>query len=424
VSRRAAAIGAAAVAVALAATLAVLLTRGGGPAEPPLRAPASTADTVPELRAPAAKDLPKGCGVGAGTVKKYAPGSDTQRSRTDCRWYSLNGGKEHCGWCVASGGDRERVLEATVTVADGQNPVAGQSVAGNALRQLGPASAAEITAGTPSRTVAGLGDEARYTYSPAVRASGGATEGASLRFRAGAVVVAVRYRGRDFSDDGPQRQVPEAEARRAVLAAASDAARALGKPARPVFAEPAPAGPPPVRRVPRPCDLVPASLAERLAPGAVRRRGASPVADQVVAAYGQASDTCVWDSTPTCCLGKATDHRPERHLSVTVRSFAEWRRGIAVRLAARDYLQLHYDARDGAGHTGFRAVRGLGDQAYADYRTDVSGDDQQGGDVAFRVRNLVIVVAYTGARDEPLPHDMAVNAAYTVAARARAALPA
>jgi hypothetical protein len=327
---------------------------------------------------------------------------------------------------VASGGDRERVLEATVTVADGQTPVAGQSMAGNALRQLGPASAAEITAGTPSRTVTGLGDEARYTYSPAVRASGGATEGASLRFRAGTVIVAVRYRGRDFSDDGPQRQVPEAEARRAVLAAASDAARALGTPARPVFAEPAPTGPPPVRHVPRPCDLVPASLAERLAPGAVRRRGASPVtaADQVSAAYGQASDTCVWDSAPTCCLGEATDHRPERHLSVTVRSFAEWRRGIAVRLAARDYLQLYYDARDGAGHTGFRAVRGLGDQAYAVYRADDAMDDLQDGDVAFRVRNLVIEVGYAGARDEPLPHGMAVNAAYTVAARARAALPA
>jgi hypothetical protein len=414
VNRRTTVIGAAALAVALAATLAVVLTRGPGGAVPPLRAPAYTADTAPEMRVPAAKDLPKACGVRAATVERYAPGAEKQR------------GTKHCGWYSQDDGDatRDRVLDVTVS-AGGTNTSPSTSAAGDALRALDPAAAAAIASGRPARTVTGLGDEALYHYSPALTSRGSAAAGASLRVRVGAVVVSVAYDGRDRTGDGPDHQVPEAEAKRAVLAAASDAAHALGAPAKPVFAEPAPAGPPPVRRAPRPCDLVTASLAERLAPGAVRRRGTPPgmAADLLDTTYGRTTDTCVWDSVPTCCLGGDTDHRPERHLSVTVRSVPEWRRGAAVRLAAREYLERHYDARTGRGRTGFRAVRGLGDQAYAVYRTDQDMDGRQGGEVLFRYRNLVIQVDYTAGRDEPLPHATAIDSAYTVAAHARTTLP-
>lgn len=418
VPRRSVVIGTvAALAVVLAAGL-VVVVRGGGREPVRLAAPPYAADPVPKVSP--VGDIPENCGVRAATVRRYAPDDDGGQDDGECRWYSLNTGKKDCDFCPAGSGDRERVLDVVISRGD-ERTVNGASPGGNALRALDPAAA--LTDAHPPRTVTGLGGEAMYRYSPSLMASSTEPEGASLVFRVGAAVVSVAYDGRDFADDGPTSQVPEKEAKPAVLAAAADVARALHAPAKPAFTEPRPAGPPPIRRMPRPCDLVPDTLVDRLAEGAVRSRGTLPGAPGGNT-YRMAADACDWDAKPTCCLGKDTDHRPERHLSVTVLSAPELRPGLALRMAGRAYLERHYDARDGAGGTGFRALRGLGDQAYAVYRDQrVASTGRSGGEVVFRHRNLLVIVTYTASDDHPLAHEAALTGAYNAAAHARSALP-
>lgn len=430
VSRRYVLVGAVVlVAVAVAVVGVVVGTGGDGGADAPLATPRYTADPVPKARVLDADDLPRRCGVSSATIDRYAPADSPDMDDGNCRWYSLNRGKKHCGFCPANRGDHERVLDINIDPGDGK-AVNGASRAGDALRALNPAPVSLVESGHQGRTVGGLGDEALYFYTSAAMASGGlggrgGKPGASLAFRTGAAVVTVNYRGRDWTGDGPVRRVTEKQAKPAVFAAAADVAHALHAPAKPSFTAPRTAGTP-VRRVPHPCDLVPAKLADRLAEGAERKRGtpSTMVRTPADTPYGLATDTCRWDSLPTCCLHEDTDHRPERHLSVTVASVSEWRRGVAVPLATRQYLERHHDARDGGSARWFRALRGLGDQAFAAYVDDTSlSSDGPVGAVVFRYHNLVIETAYWGDDERPLPRDQAVTGAYTAAARARAALP-
>ena len=425
-SRRTVLIGAAVVAgLALAVTLAVVLTGGSGAApDAPLVRPVAEKDVVPKLRTFDASDIPKSCGISAKTVKRYAPGDHGKQDRASCHWYSLNSGAKNCpGICPASGGDRERVLDVHIERTPHTTSSRGDSEAGAALRALQPAPATRVAAGRPPRPVTGLGDEAYYSYSAALSNPG--DKGGTLAFRTGTALISVTYDGRTWGAKGKLTQVPESEARPALFAAATDVARALGVSAAPRFGDPVSVtGQPPVRRVPRPCDLVPPELARRLAPGAERRRTAQGLASNAVV-YGAGQDSCTWDSTPTCCLNEDTDHRPERHLTVTVRSVTDWRRGIGTWLARRDFLAEYHDAREGRGRSRFQRVRGLGDEAYTVAHGPLGiGASGGGANVAFRYRNVIVLVDYTGGKDGSPRPDEAVNAAYTVAVRARAALPA
>lgn len=426
--------GAAAVVAALAVALVVVLEPGGDASGVRLSTPSYTADPVPKPRTPAEGDVSKRCGVSTATLHTYVPRADDlghgdESGVVSCEWYSLNNGTRTCpALCPAGDGDSDRILEIGITKAE-PDAIADGSPDGDALRALDPASAPLIAAGDPARPVGGLGDEALYHYSPGLSKSytprvntDVSTGGALLRFRAGAVVVTVTYSGRDFSDSGPVRQVVEKQARPAVLAAATDIATALHAPAKPALTAPAAAAlPPPAPRAVRPCELVPDDVVQRLAAGATRERPRDSVADSQPP-YGQASDSCEWDAEPTCCLHEDSDHRPERHLTVTVYAESEWRRGIAVAQATRLYLEHHDDAR-AAAQSAFHAVRGLGDQAYAAYRKIRPVSDTSGGEVTFRYRDLVVVVGYRGADgssaaeedQHPLAEQTAVNGAYTAA---------
>lgn len=368
-----------------------------------LSAPAFAADPVPKAKALSTGDAPERCGVGAATLRTYAPGAKPELGHPsgpgDCGWYSdTDGGVPY----------HERILEVGIGLG---KPHTGSSADGEALRALDPADPAPAipdlaSTGHPARPVTGLGDEALYTYAAGLQNGLGLSGGATLLVRAGATVATITYRGRDIPHHGPVRQVPEKQARAAVLAAGADLARALHAPAHPAVTSAAVTVPPPRPRTVRPCDLVPAALAVRLAAGAKRER---PSQTRLNGQYGQVGDSCQWDVEPV-------GHRPERHLSVTVIAESEWRLGMAVAQATRQYLERHDDARAAAA-SGFHAVRGLGDQAYAVYRGADKYGEEGGGEVTFRYRNTVVSVGYTGGED-PLGAGPAVNGAYTVATRA------
>lgn len=432
VSRRVWLAGGAVVAVvALAVVLIVVLTGRDDGSGVRLATPSYVADPVPRPKTLAKKDVPKRCGVSAATLRRYAPSADRlgdgDRADADCTWYSQNNGKSKCpGFCPAGGGDTDRELEVGITPVGGDSAGSG-SPDGDALRELDPADADLIAAGDPPRPVGGLGDEALYDYSAGLSKdylpglnTDVSTGGALLRFRTGAIVVTVTYSGRDFSGSGRVRQVAEKQARPAVLAAATDIAKALHAPAKPAFAAAPAAVPPPAPRAVRPCELVPDDLVKRLAAGATRERPPGSVPNPPPP-YGQAADSCEWDAVPTCCLHEDSDHRPARHLTVTVYTESEWRRGMAVAQATRLYLEQHDDART-AALLDFHAVRGLGDQAFAAYGELQRQPGVAGGHVTFRYRDAVVDVDYSGAGDgsvtpdeHPLDKRTAVNGAYTAA---------
>lgn len=395
--------------VVLAAVLVVALTSGpdARPSAPPHTVrpavPAYVADPVPKAKALSKDDAPEQCGIRAATLRTYAPGAEPELGHPsgpgECAWYSDNdGGAPY----------HERILEVRIGLG---KPDTESSADGAALRELDPADPDPVvpelaSTGHPARPVTGLGDEALYTYAAGLQNGLGLSGGATLLVRAGATVATITYRGRDIPDHGPVRQVPEKQARAAVLAAGADVARALHAPAHPAVASPAVTVPPPRPRTVRPCDLVPAALAGRLAAGATRERPSHALLN---GRYGQVGDSCQWDAEPT-------GHRPERHLSVTVIAESEWRRGMAVAQATRQYLERHDDARATAA-SGFHAVRGLGDQAYAAYRGLDTYGDEGGGEVTFRYRNMVVSVGYVGGAEDPLGAGPAINGAYTVATR-------
>lgn len=422
VSRRTWTIGGAVAAVIGPAVVLIMMLTGGGGPDVRLSAPAYIADPVPPAKTLTAGALPHGCGVGKATIRTYAPGADTTGGDLigGCQWYSSSHDYH-----------RERVLSVDSQDKAVAPAALGESADGNALRAMDPADVKRVAARHPEQPVSGLGDEALYDYSTASGTEVGTEDGATLRFRTGATVLTVTYTGHDFSGSGPARPVAGKEARAAVFAAATDIAKALHLPAKPALtATPADAVPPPAPRTVRPCDLVPRDLADRLAKGATHERPTDTSA-KLTATYGLATDTCAWDAEPTCCLHQDTDDLPERHLTVTVSTESEWRRGIAVAQATRLYLEDHDDARAAAtaGWT-FHAVRGLGDQAYAAYRPMDATSSVGEGEVTFRYRDRVVQVGYHGADTStsvepdkhPLDQKSAVNGAYTAAVAVREAL--
>lgn len=390
--------------VVLAVVLVVALTSGpdARPSAPRSTvrpaAPAYVADPVPKAKRLTKDDVPKQCGIRAATLHTYEP--DAERD------LGFDSGPGACGWY--SDDDRgatyhERILNVLIDLS---KPAPEPSADGEALSDLDPAADQDlVTAGHPPRPVGGLGDEALYSYAAGLANGLAHSDGATLLVRVGATVATITYRGREIPGHGPAREVPEKQARAAVLAAGADVARALHAPAHPVLGSAAATVPPPEPRRVRPCDLVPAALADRLAAGATRERPDNTLWN---GKYGQVGDSCEWNAE------SAAGHRPERHLSVTVYAESEWRPGMAVAQATRKYLELHDDAR-AADAAGFGAVRGLGDQAYAVYRD--KPEDEGGGEVTFRYRNMVVSVGYSGGSEDPLGEGPAINGAYTVATR-------
>jgi len=401
------------VAAGVVAVLAgALASCSGGAQAPPrpgvrLAAPAYVADPVPKDERRTKSDLPGGhCGIGTATLRSYVPDVyDDDFGHGGCFWTSVRD--------EPSGADHERELLVTFEdpLTSGDD---GASAGGDALRALDPAAdPVRMATGTAPRPVSGIGDEALYTYAAGAADTLGRDVGAELRFRAGATLVRVAYRGNDRPEEygDPKRQVPEKEARRAVLAGATDVAKALHVPAKPVVTSPATAVPPPAPRTVRPCDLLPAAVAETLAAGAIRQ-GTRNVTE--TAGYGEAVASCSWDVN--------VRHRPERHLRVRVDTESEWRPGIAAGQAKRRYLEWHDDARDAAAKD-FHAVRNLGDQAYAVYVHGEEPGDENHGEVGFRYRDRVVQVSYSGGDDgqiretgdRPLGKNTAINGAYTAA---------
>lgn len=415
-SRRVQVIGVAvAVVVVLAAGLTVALAGGGDPPVVRLSAPRYVADPVPKPKK--IGHLPAHCGVRKATVHRFVPGRD--KNQGDASW---------CAWewySTKTVGAENRELQAGLG-ADGPDvPTTGKSADGDALRLMNPADPQQVAAGRAVRPVSGLGEEALYAYTPATQGDhllGIDDPGAVLRFRVGANVISITATGRDRAKDQSLHAVPEKQMRPVVFAAAADVARALHVPAKPVFTAGTAGPPPPIAHPVRPCDLVPDELAHRLVPGAVGARpedvglpGDAILSEPgaVVPSYGEAVDSCDWE------VGDDYSAKHD-HLSVTVLTETNWRPGIAVPQATRQYLVLHDEARAKEAPY-FHAVRGLGDQAFTGHGSGEDTVDWQDDtfQVTFRRRNLVVVVGYDGTG---LTDGQDINGAYTVAARAQEAL--
>lgn len=409
VSRRARLAGGSVAAVVVLAVVLVIVLNAGGGSGVRLSAPSYIPDPVPTAKTLSEHDVPDRCGVGTATLHRYVPDADrtdpTSIARTRCQWHSYTRHEAPCPGPCPDGVERFRELNVDFTVWD---PKASDGAPlSHALAIMNPADPKLVAAGSPERPVGGIGDEALYHY--AAGESSGVDPyngGALLRFRTGATAVRVSYGGSDTPSrtSTQPRQVAEKEAKAVVFAIAAEIARALHAPAKPALAAPAPS-PAPVHRLARPCDLVSDDLVDRLAKGAVRRFPEHMSADTDT--YGEAVDACEWSA-------------PERDLRVTVWSESEWRPGIAAAQATRLYLEQHAAARYAAAT--FHAGRGLGDQAYAAYYGGGKEPDDGGGEVAFRYRNVVVLVRYTGGEHSAPDGGTAVNGAYTVAADVRGAL--
>lgn len=435
-SRRVIGVAAAAV-VVLAAGLIVALVHGGGP-DVRLSAPPYAADPVPKPKTIDTRAVPADCGVRKATRHRYAPGADDSGGKPG-RLQNLIGHSSTQGWgCEWRGQGGRRTLKVDLKTEFARNPLESigststPSTDGDALRLMNPADPEPIAAGSPARPVGGLGEEALYQYSPGFDDGDKDAQGAVLRFRVGASVVTVTYGGVDRAKDDSLRVIPEKRARAGVFAAAADAARALHVPATPAFTPATVGAPPPIAHPVRPCDLVPANLADTLAPGAVRTRpqsvGPTDQHIQLMPSYGEAVDTCRWylDEPEQNSDGDSIGDK-RRDLSVTVLTEANWRPGIAVPQATRQFQTLYDDAR-GTGSQDFHAVRGLGDQGFVTY-LPAPFQDPGTYAVIFRRGAVIVAVSYSGSDPGGDPESgraldvtTQINGAYTVAARAEEAL--
>ncbi|MFI6519518.1 hypothetical protein ACIBF1_28450 [Spirillospora sp. NPDC050679] len=346
-------------ALLVAAAAVAVAAEGDEEDRPPVRlvAPVGRPDPVPTGRL--VKDRqPANCGVSEATVRALVP-----RPGRNPR---------HCSWPV----DRSTgpSLHVSLNVSDGIAK-AMREYGGPTIRD--PEWVAQMRPdGTV--TVTGLGDEASFYQRPGR---------VHLFFRAANVVARV-----DYEAPGENAE----QVRDGGLRAASDMARALGAPARPVQGAPSGTGKP-VKQVPQVCDALPGELAALLVPDGKPRRDdrRGPLwrrADMPVT-------TCVWEGA-------------ERGLLVSLLSFPDGPPGPGAWQAERDYLEMHETAR--AENDGFTALAGLGEQAYgAADRTTAKMM------VVFRVRNVVGAVEYGELRRHTLEPDAeALKGAYTAGLKA------
>ena len=413
-----------AVAILLVTGLVVLTTtvwNSGSDTNRTLATPHTKPDPLPTAKLLTDKDIPDGCGISKATRNKLAPGADNEGD--DCRWYSLNAGKDDCDFCPTAAGDRERVLDVSVQAEDGVNDI---SPIGQAMASLDTLRFQADNSSVPFRAVTGLGEDAVARYVPGTTQGGG-----TVIFRYRNAVVTANYHGRDISGKNRrQQQVPKREALHAALRAATDVAAHLGTdvPSKPKITTP-PAAPPALTKTPKPCDMVPETTLDQVAPGAHRsgQPGSAFGGTVGFARQNATMRTCVWRVTPICCADDGSDEGPERGLAVSVIPLPDRSRSGAQE-ATRLFRRMHYDTRyiqtSGQQNNAFRMLTGPGDQAFRTYRIDPDGSDEPVAQVIFRVRNVLVAVEYSGADDErTIPRKQAIDSAYTVAVQAAKSLP-
>lgn len=341
-------------------------------------------------RAPAGPVIgayPEHCGLSAATLARLVPDARTMK----------DGGQGICTWS-SHRDDRksERHLSIGFTLFSGTAlrpgvPQTGRAPAAAAMRSLGPK-----WSNVPGAAVTGLGDEAFMQVSPST--------GATVVMRVGNANVTVQYRSLFWP-------IPKETARDGALAAASEVVAALGvrTPAQPAVA--AAPQPTPARTVPDLCAAVSERTVHRLVEGdsvtgdPASRGGALTIKDAKVS-------TCSWTSM-------------DRQLEVSAAVVPGSGLFDGARLATREYVMRYDDAR--AEETlsvhdrkYFRAVTGLGDQAFA-----VQVPEVVPGEVVFRDGNVLVRVTYEAADErEPLSAKHAVRGAYAAAQEVSQALSA
>ncbi|MEU8800561.1 hypothetical protein [Spirillospora sp. NPDC048819] len=334
---------------------------------------------------PVVTSIPEGCAVSPATVGRLV---------TEPRMMK-DGHAGECMWSSRSDDGPRRLLSIGVTLAQGTagraltGPAAGQSPVAAAMRSFGP-KWSDMT----NRAVTGLGDEALAQFSP--------SNGSTVVARVGNAKVVVQYRDLRAS-------IPEQTARDGALAAAAEAVDGLGArtPSRPAIA-PA-ASPSPPRKVPDLCGSVSERTLNRLL-------GDEPSSSATGAGSG---GIVIKDADRHGCSWTSMDH--ELKISAAVVPGTELFDG--TRLATREYTMRHDDAR--AEETlsvhdrkYFRAVTGLGDQAFAAHVPGVVP-----GVVVFRDGALLVQVTYEEAdARHPLSGEHAVRGAYAAAQEVAQAL--
>ena len=268
-------------------------------------------------------------------------------------------------------------------------PQTGRAPVAAAMMALGPK-----WSSVSSTAVAGLGDEAFVQVSPST--------GATVVMRVGNANVTVQYRSLFGA-------LPEGTARDGAFATASEVAAALGArtPAHPAIA-PAPRPAPP-RTLPDLCTAV----SERTLHMLVRGDDITGTSDS------PGSARTVKDAKIGGCSWTSED----RELAVSATAMPGSGLIDGAGLATREYVMRHVDAR--AEETlsvhdrkYFRAVTGLGDQAFAVQIPEVIP-----GEVVFRDGDVLVRVTYE-ARDKrkPLSRAHAIRGAYAAAEEVAEAL--
>ncbi|WP_143219646.1 hypothetical protein [Actinomadura sp. CNU-125] len=384
----------------------------GGIADGPFLKPPMGADRVPAGRT--VSEIPDDCGVSEATAARLAPGADPDPEKGGvfreggpgrCQWYSLDDGKAKCDWCT---GDfkNERVLDVEINLARGER----QAPITEAMQWVGTGGPGLTQVLGPAKIVEGLGEEAVAHYSAATD-----MEGASVAFRVGNAVVSVRYRGWD-AVRGEQRTISEKVATEGAFAAAAEAAKSLGTSARPVVSEVRRPVAPPLRKVPKPCDTVPAATVDKVARDGDKRRG-RPVLLATIPAAGISYDGCAWNagSSPYAETGAS------RTLTVSIGIAEERVPGAGASTAARQFEGLYRNQRIGRSptvdtFTGFQPLAGPGDGAFAVTMGGRGTWEGEVGLVVFRKGNVLVEVAYKG-RDgaTQLRGNGLIDGAYTVA---------
>ncbi|QKW36726.1 hypothetical protein HUT06_24095 [Actinomadura sp. NAK00032] len=347
--------------------------------------PPSGPDRVPA--GPVVEAYPEHCGISAATLARLVPDARTTRG----------GGQGTCTWSSQKDDRRsERHLSVGFTLFHGSAlrpgmPQPGRAPAAAAMRSLGPR-----WSNVPGTAVTGLGDEAFMQFSPST--------GSTVVMRVGNANVTVQYRSIFWP-------IPKKTAQDGAFAAASEVVAALGArtPARPAIA--AAPQPTPARAVPDLCAAVSERTVHRLVEGdsvtgePTSRGGALAIKDAKVS-------NCSWTSM-------------DRELSVSAAVVPGSDLFDGARLATREYAMRHDDARTEEtlsvhDKRYFRAVPGLGDQAFAVQIPEVIP-----GEVVFRDGNVLVRVTYEAADErKPLSRKHAIRGAYAAAQEVAQALAA
>ena len=424
--RRTIVFGAGAVGLVLVAVGTVVLVSPGlgGSDVPPLDTPRTRADPVPAGKPLASTDVPEDCGVPAVTRRKL--------SVTHAILAHRDPDSMQCTWHSASSDHHDRTLDITVGTqpdADIRLPdgllISG---VGHAIRDLADLQARAASSGITYRTVTGLGERAMTYYLPTITDDGGGT----VVFQYRNITATVTYSG--YGSSGQRRvstQVPKKVAVDGALRVARKVAGKLGADVsvKPATATP-PAGPRALTSLPRPCDLVPTETLHRVAPHASRSPDTELLLNTASGLlYRSTNGTCTWQNSSDV----EPPAEPQRALTVSMASLPDrGRPGRGARDATRAYLAMHHSARrTGASGKGrgsaFHALTGPGDQAFSMPFPGNESPDAQAR-VVFRVRNVLVVVQYSGtgaaeAADRPMPKRRGGDGAYTVATRVAASLP-